>query len=204
MVTSLLRCLTKATLPDTEAGLRRSANLYFVIAALVCAACTAIYGWVLPRQPAMQRYRQAALDAALHGGGSGEDGADGGEAAPAWKLLEQQEQAHGRGSLDVELTHGGGPDWQATLEQQLQQPDRLGEDGRQEAADEELLNGGQGEPPSSSDAWLHDRGRMRSGSGAGSAQPLAAGEGGGGSAGAAIAVLRCIWRLALSNVLIYT
>lgn len=42
VVVSLLRVCTKATLPDTEQGLRQSANLYFTITALVCAACVVV------------------------------------------------------------------------------------------------------------------------------------------------------------------
>lgn len=42
VVVSVLRVITKAILPDTEQGLRQSANLYFSLAALVCAACTVV------------------------------------------------------------------------------------------------------------------------------------------------------------------
>lgn len=46
---SLLRVLTKAVLPDTPAGLRASADLYFFIAAAWCAGCLVVYAAVLPR-----------------------------------------------------------------------------------------------------------------------------------------------------------
>ncbi|GAB4815688.1 hypothetical protein N2152v2_002734 [Parachlorella kessleri] len=61
----LLRVATKATLPDTPEGLRASANAYFSLAAVVCATCVVLYAVVLPRLPAIQYYRQAALAAAL-------------------------------------------------------------------------------------------------------------------------------------------
>jgi hypothetical protein len=97
VVVSLLRVLTKATLPDTPAGLRRSADLYFLIAALVCGACTAVYGAVLPRLPSLRQYRRAALEAALR-----DDACGGGGAAKAgWEAQEA-------GATEAEWLRGGG------------------------------------------------------------------------------------------------
>jgi equilibrative nucleoside transporter 1/2/3 len=62
---SLLRLGTKATLPDSPDGLRRSANLYFCISAAACLGCVLLYSWVLPRLPGVRRRREAALAAAL-------------------------------------------------------------------------------------------------------------------------------------------
>ncbi len=61
---SLLRLGTKATLPDSPEGLRRSANLYFCISALACLGCALLYSLV-PRLASVQRKREAALAAAM-------------------------------------------------------------------------------------------------------------------------------------------
>ena len=63
---SLLRLGTKATLPDSPDGLRRSANLYFCISALACLGSVLLYSVVLPRLGSVRRRREAALAAALH------------------------------------------------------------------------------------------------------------------------------------------
>ena len=62
---SLLRMLTKATLPGTPAGIRQSAGLYFAVAACVCLACAAVHSCVLPRLGVVRRRRSAMLAAAL-------------------------------------------------------------------------------------------------------------------------------------------
>lgn len=188
---SLLRVLTKATLPGTEEGLRRSTNIYFSVAALVCAGSTALYGLVLPRLPAAQRYRRAALDAALHlsdgegegGGGSGIDGSTGAAAQPAWKLVEQQQEPQ---------QHAAG--WPGGQEVELAHSSRLPQQ-HCELAGEALLRPGQ---PHASDsrAWLQP------GLGGSSYDGIPAGAGAARLSSAA--VLRCIWRLALANALIYT
>jgi hypothetical protein len=66
---SLTRVITKAAMPDTPAGLRASALLYFVLAACTCAACAVLYALVLPRLPAIRAWKRAALEKALTGRG---------------------------------------------------------------------------------------------------------------------------------------
>ncbi len=175
---SLLRVLTKATLPDTEAGLRHSANLYFLLTALVCASCTAVYSCVLPRLS--EKLRQAALQAAI------EDDGSGGNEPAGWKLLDgrqqaayserhaapyseqQQQQRHqraGRPSLDVELSYEDhahsrfdssmAGSWH---EQPHHQQQQIAEDEQLELAGEAaLLQGQHTMSHSSSAGWLHDR-----------------------------------------------
>lgn len=48
VVVSLLRIITKAVFSDTINGLRISANIYFVSAAIVCGICLIIYSKILP------------------------------------------------------------------------------------------------------------------------------------------------------------
>ncbi|EFN52799.1 hypothetical protein CHLNCDRAFT_138452 [Chlorella variabilis] len=68
VVVAFLRLATKATLPETPAGLAASASLYFLLAAAVTGGASAVYGWVLPRLAAVRHYRTIALEAALLGG----------------------------------------------------------------------------------------------------------------------------------------
>eukprot|EP00891_Asterochloris_glomerata_P003381 jgi/Astpho2/3381/Aster-x1144 len=63
VLVSLLRIATKAALPATTAGLRASAAVYFTISAAICAACFAVYSFVLPRLPIVQQHRKQALHA---------------------------------------------------------------------------------------------------------------------------------------------
>ena len=198
---SLLRVLTKATLPDTEAGLRRSANLYFALTALVCASSTAVYAWAVPRL--MQAHRQAALDAALHAGSDDEELA----AGPAWKLLAQHPEAP---AADVELsavgahphTNGGAVDWQQgeqQREQRQRQQQELGAHEQQAFARQALLPAQQGPlGSSSSPGWLQP-GPARHG-----APPRSwAADGGLAGPASGLEVFQLIWRLAVSNMLIY-
>lgn len=216
---SLLRALTKATLPNTQAGLRQSANIYFILTALVCASCTAVYSCVLP--PLTERFRQAALEAALEDG-SGELG--GGTGPAGWKLLGEERQAHaaqqrgGLPSLDVELSYedravqsrqdvGMSGNWR---EEQQQQP--IDEDEQLELAGQAaLLQGQHTLSHSSSAGWLHGR---HGAAGHQDGSPLAA------PAGAALqraavlsaplaphsslAVFQLLWRCEVSVMLIYT
>lgn len=225
---SLLRVLTKATLPDTEAGLRHSANLYFILTALVCASCTAVYGCVLPRLG--ERLRQAALEAALE-----EDGSAAGPAG--WKLLDgqqgaacseqqQQQQRSGQPSLDVELSYedhahsvhsgGGGSlggSWHEQQQPQQQLQPQVQEDGQLELAGQAaLLQGQHALSHSGSAGWLHDRhgaaGRLDGSSAAAAASGAAALQHGQelGAALAphsALAVFQRLWRLEMSVMTIY-
>lgn len=195
VVVSLLRVITKATLPDTEAGLRRGANIYFTIAALVCASCTVVYGWVLPRLPAVQQYRRAALEAALaeaevYDGSSG--GGTGGGSAGLWKQQHDEHEQHQQqgaarpGSIDLELSYED--------HLQLQQQDGAG--GQQRRMHEEEAPSAQARLLSSGAGSLqHEGGGVMSSSGAGA---------GGGAALTATAVFLMIWRLVVANALIYT
>lgn len=186
---SLLRVLTKATLADTEAGLRHSANVYFILTALVCASCTAVYSFVLPRLS--ERLKQAALAAALEYDGSG-----GGSGPAGWKLLDgqqrsnfgetqQQQQRSGRPSLDVELSfedhahsvRGSNSSmhssWHEQQQQRQPQEPQIPEDEQLGLAGQAaLLQGQHTLSHSSSAGWLHDR------------HSPAAGRGGAGSASA--------------------
>ena len=198
VVGSLLRVITKATLPDTEAGLRRSANIYFTIAALVCASCTVVYGWVLPRLPAVQRYRRAALEAApaeavVHDGSSG--GGTGGGGAELWKQQHDEHEQHRQqggprpGSIDLELSY----------EDHLQQQQQDGPEGQQRQLQLEDAPSAQARLLSSGPGSLeheHEGGGATSSSGAAGAV--------GGAALTATAVFLMIWRLAVANALIYT
>lgn len=192
---SLLRVVTKASLPDTEAGLRGSANIYFTIAALVCASCVAVYGWVLPRLPAVQRHRRAALEAALagaevyHGGSTGTGG--GGGAAPWKRQHDEQQQGGGArpGSVDLELSY------EDHLQQEEQQQQQAGASGQQLRLQEEeapsaqscLLSSGPDALQNGSSGAMHGSGGAR-----------------GGAALTVTAVFLLIWRLAVANALIYT
>lgn len=68
VVMSLLRILTKGLLPATPEGLRASASLYFLAAALLCISCIIVYTAVLPRllrtkhQPRGVVYSATAFD----------------------------------------------------------------------------------------------------------------------------------------------
>ena len=125
---SLLRLATKATLPDTPAGLRRSAHLYFSIAALACLASLLLYSLVLPRLGAVRRRREAALAAALlgygplaegplgaggeqDGGASAEDSGSRGwpQAAAGGNSQEQQQQQQGGPDLELSAEDHGSP-----------------------------------------------------------------------------------------------
>ncbi|DBB06968.1 TPA: hypothetical protein ACH3X3_009618 [Trebouxia sp. C0006] len=55
---SLLRVITKAALPDTAEGLRKSAGVYFAASAFVCAVCFLLYACVLPKLPFVQYHRK--------------------------------------------------------------------------------------------------------------------------------------------------
>lgn len=65
LAVSVLRILTKATLPATPEGMHLSAELYFAAAAAVCLSCAALYGCALPRLAAVREARAEALDSAL-------------------------------------------------------------------------------------------------------------------------------------------
>lgn len=210
---SLLRVATKATLPDTEQGLQRSANLYFCIAAMVCAACTAVYAYVLPRLPSLRQYRHAALEEALQeeavilsGGAAGGGSGTGAEAA-AWKLaaaegdpaavaLAAGRPVRRRPSLDLELSYedgmppylqgGAGGEGEALRPEEQQSPGRALLQGRHGASSSSGSLAGGGGP-------LH------------AARQLAAPAGGGGAGGtpSSWAVLPLVWQLAASTMLIY-
>lgn len=62
---ALLRAATKATLPDTESGLRQSANIYFSIAAAACLACLFLHAAVLPQLATVRSRLGTALEASL-------------------------------------------------------------------------------------------------------------------------------------------
>lgn len=70
---SLLRIATKASLPPTREGLRRSTAMYFGISAAVSLACFGVYSAVLPRLGVVTYWRRRRASAA--GGGGAEDGA---------------------------------------------------------------------------------------------------------------------------------
>ncbi|KAL3138213.1 hypothetical protein ABBQ38_005434 [Trebouxia sp. C0009 RCD-2024] len=55
---SLLRLLTKAALPDSAEGLRRSSGVYFAASACVCAVCFVLYACILPTLPFVQYHRK--------------------------------------------------------------------------------------------------------------------------------------------------
>ncbi|KAL4434383.1 hypothetical protein ABPG75_000824 [Micractinium tetrahymenae] len=213
VVVSVLRVVTKATLPDTEQGLRQSANLYFAIAALVCAACTVVYSYVLPRLPAVQQYKHAALEAALHGDddlglerheGQGPGSLASSAAASPWKQHRQQQQQPARSSIDVELSyedhvHG----WGQQDGEQQQQLDSRPATLAEESAGQALLGGGAQHTMSNSrpGEWLHDHwqaGQQQQ------QQYARAGQAAQAGALTAGAVFRMLWRLATANALIYT
>lgn len=170
---SLLRLATKATLPDTPAGLRRSAQLYFSIAALACAACLLLYSLVLPRLGAVRRRRGAALAAAMLSYGPLADGPPGTGGEQAAGPAEDSER---KGPPQVAADDGWRQQQQAGLDLELSAEDRgsagLAQQQQGEAAP--LLVGQQ-----------HG---MHSG-------------GSGGRAG--LALLRRLWRLALANALVF-
>lgn len=58
VIICLLRVLTKAALPATRAGLRKSTSLYFGISGAICLACWGIYYAVLPRLGVVRHYKQ--------------------------------------------------------------------------------------------------------------------------------------------------
>lgn len=177
---SLLRAATKATLPATPEGLHASANLYFAIAAAVCLTCMLLYSAVLPRLAVVQRRRQAALDAALHGYGPLQEAAatsssagSGSSAAALEDSSPLKLRRHGNGqaevaqqgsSLDLELS----ADDHNSLRASAQQQQQLGP--QEEAA------------PLLEDNWQ---------------------QGGGSSGLSGLAVARRIWRLALANALTF-
>jgi hypothetical protein len=219
VVVSLLRIITKATLPDTEAGLRRSATIYFCIGAAVCAACTVVYAQVLPRMPSMRQHRQAALEAALRDASSVVCAEDGGTAG--WKLAAASLEQHG------ELSPPPLPP-----QQQRQQPDlELSFEDRSAVAlqDSQQLYPGGSSPCRDSDvlsalqspgqALLHDQRGFSSSTGGGltGGSPRRRhqlGSLGGAVGGSDVAcsasrpetwtVLPQIWQLAAALVLIYT
>lgn len=55
---SLLRVVTKASLPNTVEGLRSSAGVYFATSAFVCAICFLLYACILPRLAFVQFHRK--------------------------------------------------------------------------------------------------------------------------------------------------
>lgn len=120
---SLLRLVTKATLPDTQSGLCASATLYFLLAAAVCAASTAAF-LVLHRLPAVAAHKAAAVAASLAGGAEvGNAGLEAdveerrttAEVAESWEEERQGSKEQRRlGSFAVELSyeehvHDGSP-----------------------------------------------------------------------------------------------
>ncbi|KAL4428588.1 hypothetical protein ABPG77_008900 [Micractinium sp. CCAP 211/92] len=211
VVVSVLRVVTKATLPDTEHGLRQSANLYFTITALVCAACVVVHSHVLPRLPAVKQYRHAALEAALREGDNlgpeksereGLRGLASSAAGPPWK----QQQPPGRSSVDVELScedHVLGLAQHAGQRQQQQQP-RFETGTLQpqvEASPDQALLHSQGQRTASNSSaaeWLHEnwqgsRQQQHTVQGTALAGPSSA-----------WTVFHILWRLAIANALIYT
>ncbi|KIZ05098.1 nucleoside transporter, putative [Monoraphidium neglectum] len=67
---SLLRIATKASLPATREGLRKSIALYFGLSAALSLACFGVYSAVLPRLGVVAHWRRRRTSAAA-GGGSG-------------------------------------------------------------------------------------------------------------------------------------
>lgn len=52
--------MTKAALPATRAGLRRSTAVYFAMSGALCLACWGIYYAVLPRLGIVRYYKRLA------------------------------------------------------------------------------------------------------------------------------------------------
>lgn len=140
---SLLRLATKATLPDSPEGLRRSANLYFCISALACLGCVLLYSLVLPRLGSVQRRREAAVAAATLSYGPLADAppVEGGDAEAAeWTVRkaqraaaaaagdgQQQQQQQGGPHVGVPTEHGSSPTHQQLLHQGQAAPLLAGE-----------------------------------------------------------------------------
>lgn len=95
IVVALLRAGTKATLPDTEPGLRQSADIYFSIAAAACLACLMLHALVLPRLATVRSRRGAALEAALLDSSDDLPGVPngGGGGRGSWGQQQQQPEA---------------------------------------------------------------------------------------------------------------
>ena len=53
----LLRIATKAALPSTPEGLRKSTGIYFAAAGALTLACCVVHVAVLPRLPVVKYYR---------------------------------------------------------------------------------------------------------------------------------------------------
>lgn len=170
---SLLRLGTKATLPDSPDGLRRSANLYFCISALACLGSVLLYSVVLPRLGSVRRRREEALAAALHSYGPLPEAAAaaGGEAMqPAGQAGLQARQP---ATADASHEQQGGRDLELS-----------GEDGSSACQ----WNGQQQQHAQQAEnAPLLDGQRSTQSSGAGSSLTL----------------LRHMWRLALANGLVF-
>ncbi|PSC75565.1 Equilibrative nucleoside transporter 4 [Micractinium conductrix] len=215
---SLLRVVTKAMLPGTEAGLRASANIYFSITALLCGGATLLYAQVLPRLPSVQRYRRQALEAALrgdeaakamsaaedgdHSGSAG--GSDGGSASAPESPRKQQQagarmqaRAPSRSSLDVELSYEDHPSngWAGKQRGGGAPLRQLG--GGEESAAQAVLPGGQ---HAASNRW---QGAATAGTADGGAAATATTAGTCGGQQTAYSVFKLIWRLAVANAFIF-
>jgi hypothetical protein len=65
---SCLRMLTKAALPPTRSGLRKSTIIYFTVTAAISLACFFVYSAVLPRLAVVALWRKRRAAAAAGGG----------------------------------------------------------------------------------------------------------------------------------------
>lgn len=57
VIVSIIRVVTKGSLPQTPEGLRISTQIYFAISSLITAVCLALYELVMPRLDVTQFYR---------------------------------------------------------------------------------------------------------------------------------------------------
>ncbi|KAF3431745.1 hypothetical protein FNV43_RR26481 [Rhamnella rubrinervis] len=62
VLVSILRVLTKAIYPQDAEGLRKSANLYFIVGIVVMVVCIVFYN-VAPRLPVIKYYRELKIQA---------------------------------------------------------------------------------------------------------------------------------------------
>ena len=69
VVISLLRIVTKASLPATKEGLRASTAVYFTLAAAISLSCCVVYGYVIPRLGVVVYWRRKRAQGQGEGGG---------------------------------------------------------------------------------------------------------------------------------------
>lgn len=62
VLVSVLRIITKAIYPQDAEGLRKSANLYFIVGIVVMVVCLVLYN-VAPRLPVIKYYRELKIQA---------------------------------------------------------------------------------------------------------------------------------------------